>query len=62
MNRDQLLKKLAAQIDEAGRQRIYGNIEIEFRAGEPVFIRKMQQEKLDETENRYGQRYENINR
>jgi sulfatase maturation enzyme AslB (radical SAM superfamily) len=62
VNKEQLLKKLETAIDEAARQRMYGNIEIEFRGGEPVFIRKMQQEKLDETENRYGQRYENINR
>ena len=47
MNKEQLLKKLETAIDEAARQRMYGNIEIEFRAGEPVFIRKMQQEKLD---------------
>jgi hypothetical protein len=50
-----LLRKLETAIDEAARQRMYGNIEIEFRAGEPVFIRKMQQEKLDETENRREQ-------
>lgn len=56
MNKEQLLKKLTAMIDDAGRQRMYGNIEIEFRAGVPVFIRTMQQEKLDETENRCGQR------
>jgi len=55
MNKEQLLKKLETAIDEAARQRMYGNIEIEFRAGEPVFIRKMQQEKLDETENRREQ-------
>jgi hypothetical protein len=57
MNKEQLLKKLETAIDEAARQRMYGNIEIEFRAGEPVFIRKMQQEKLDETENRHGSSY-----
>ena len=57
MNKEQLLKKLETAIDEAARQRMYGNIEIEFRAGEPVFIRKMQQEKLDETENRYASAY-----
>jgi hypothetical protein len=57
MNKEHLLKKLAALIDEAAHQRMFGNIEIEFRAGEPVFIRKMQQEKLDETENRHGSAY-----
>jgi sulfatase maturation enzyme AslB (radical SAM superfamily) len=57
VNKEQLLKKLETAIDEAARQRMYGNIEIEFRGGEPVFIRKMQQEKLDETENRHGSAY-----
>jgi hypothetical protein len=58
MTKDALLKKLETAIDNAARGRMYGNIEIEFRAGEPVFIRKMEQEKLDETENRtaYGTR------
>lgn len=55
MDKATLLRKLETAIDEAARQRMYGNIEIEFRAGEPVFIRKMQQEKLDETENRREQ-------
>jgi len=55
MDKATLLRKLETAIDEAARQRMFGNIEIEFRAGEPVFIRKMQQEKLDETENRREQ-------
>lgn len=57
-----LLQKLETAIDEAARLRTYGHIEIEFRAGEPIFIRKMQTEKLDETENRRGPRYENSSR
>ncbi len=52
MEKPQLLKKVEAAIDEAVRQRMYGNIEIEFRAGEPVFIRTTKTEKLDETVNR----------
>jgi sulfatase maturation enzyme AslB (radical SAM superfamily) len=48
-----LMKKLETAIDEATRQRLYGNVEIEFRAGEPTFLRTLKQEKLDvETENR----------
>lgn len=52
MMKTQLLKKVEAAIDDAERQRTFGTLEIEFRAGEPVFIRKMQTEKLDEAENR----------
>jgi hypothetical protein len=47
MTKTQLLKKLEAAIDDAERQRMFGTIEIEFRTGEPVFLRKQQQEKLD---------------
>jgi hypothetical protein len=52
MTKDALLKKLDAALDNAACGRIYGTLEIEFRAGEPVFIRTTHQEKLDETENR----------
>jgi hypothetical protein len=62
MDKATLIRKLETAIDEAVRQRTYGNIEIEFRAGEAVFIRKTQTEKLDETENRRGPRYENSSR
>jgi len=54
MTKQALLKKLEAAVDDAATQRLYGTIEIEFRAGEPTFLRKLQTEKLDETENRYG--------
>jgi hypothetical protein len=56
MTKTALLKKLETAIDDAERQRTFGTLEIEFRAGEPVFIRKMQTEKLDETENRRDQK------
>lgn len=52
MTKNALLKKIEVAIDEAMHQRLYGNIEIEFRAGEPTFLRTHRQEKLDETENR----------
>ena len=51
MTKDALMKKLDAAVTEVERTRMFGTIEIEFRAGEPVFLRKLQQEKLD-TENR----------
>ena len=56
MTKDALLKKIEAALDEAQRQKLYGNIEIEFRAGEPTFLRTHRQEKLDETENRRDQK------
>jgi hypothetical protein len=58
MTKEALLNKLTAAIDDALRQRMFGTLEIEFRAGEPVFFRKHQQEKLDtETENRREQTF-----
>ena len=57
MTKDALLNKLATAIDDVERQRMFGTIEIEFRAGEPVFLRKLQQEKLDtDTESRRDQK------
>lgn len=50
MMKSALLKKLEAAVDDAMRQRLYGNIEIEFRAGNPTFLRTLNQEKLDDTE------------
>lgn len=55
MTKTALLKKIDNMLDAAVRSRLYGVIEIEFRAGEPIFSRKSEQEKLYETENRYGQ-------
>jgi hypothetical protein len=51
MTKDGLLKKLECAIDEAMRQRLYGNIEIEFRAGEPIILRSAKTEKLDDEGN-----------
>jgi hypothetical protein len=56
MTKDALLQKIEAALDEAQRQRLYGSIEIEFRAGEPTFLRTHRQEKLCETENRHDQK------
>jgi hypothetical protein len=54
MTRDDLVNKLEAVIDDAFRQKLYGDIHIEFRAGKPMFLNVNKQEKLD-TENRsYG--------
>ena len=57
MTRLALLKKIEAAVDDAIRTRMYGQLEVEFRAGEPVFMRKTQAEKLDETENRNNGEY-----
>jgi hypothetical protein len=51
MTKDALLKKIEAALDDAVRQRLYGNIEIEFRAGEPIILRSAKTEKLDDEEN-----------
>jgi len=57
MTKNALLKKIEAALDDVERQRMFGTIEIEFRAGEPVFLRKLQQEKLDtDTEIRHAQK------
>ena len=56
MTKTALLKKLETAIDEAERQQMYGNIEIEFRAGEPCILRTAKTEKLnDEGNNRHAQ-------
>lgn len=46
MPKTELLKKLETLIDEASAQRVWGAIEIEFRDGAPVIVRKMTTEKL----------------
>lgn len=55
MNRDQLLKKLAALIDEAQRTRMYGVVEIQFSDGVPALLRKSVTEKLCTGENNRAQ-------
>jgi hypothetical protein len=57
MTKAKLLKKLETAIDDVERQRMFGTIEIEFRAGEPTFLRTQRQEKLDDSENRREQTY-----
>ena len=56
MTREALLKKLEATVDGAIRDRLYGKVEVEFRAGRPTFLRQLKEDKLDtETETRtYG--------
>ncbi len=59
MTRNPLLKKLEAAIDQAVGQRLYGNIEIEFRNGVPVILRSAKTEKLDDGENnRHAEAYQ----
>jgi hypothetical protein len=57
MTKDELTRKVAAAINSAINDRMYGQIEIEFRAGNPCFIRTTKQEKLDDSEIRYGNSY-----
>jgi hypothetical protein len=57
MTKTQLLKKLETAIDDAERQRLYGTIEIEFKAGEPTFLKKVATEKLDEPGGRNEQTF-----
>jgi hypothetical protein len=51
MTKQALLKKVEDAIDDAMRQRLYGNIEIEFRAGEAIILRSAKTEKLDDEGN-----------
>jgi hypothetical protein len=58
MTKQELLKKIEVALDDAIRQRLFGSIEIEFRAGDPVFLRTHRQEKLyNETETRHEKTY-----
>jgi hypothetical protein len=56
MTKEALLNKIKTALDEAFRERLYGNIEIEFKAGEPTYLRKVATEKLDEPGGRNEQR------
>jgi hypothetical protein len=55
VTRQKLTRTLQLAINEAMDGRVYGAVEIEFRDGKATFLRTNRQEKLDETENRYGQ-------
>jgi hypothetical protein len=57
MTKNALLKKLETAVDDAIRQHLYGNIEIEFRNGEAVILRSAKTEKLDGENNRHDQSY-----
>jgi hypothetical protein len=57
MTKADLMRKLDAVVDEAMRQRLYGNIEVEFKAGEPIYLKKVATEKLDEPGGRNDQSY-----
>ncbi|MGB6250488.1 MAG: hypothetical protein WBF54_15335 [Terriglobales bacterium] len=48
MTKTALLKKIETAIDDAMSQRLYGTLEIEFKAGEPIYLKKLATEKLDE--------------
>lgn len=55
MDKQSLLRKLETLIDEAGRARTWGSIEIELRDGVPKLLRKTNQEKLTEDTPRASQ-------
>ena len=57
MNKEQLLKKLTALIDEAQRTRMYGLVEIQFSDGVPALLRKSTTEKLCTGEKNRAQEY-----
>jgi hypothetical protein len=46
VTRPQFLKKLEALLTDAERSRMFGSIEIEFKNGEAVFMRKTTTERL----------------
>lgn len=47
MTKDALLKKLDAMLTSANAERLYGQIEIEIKDGEPSLLRKTYTERLD---------------
>jgi hypothetical protein len=47
MTRNALLKKLDAMLASAEADRMYGQIEIEIKEGEPTLLRKSATERLD---------------
>jgi hypothetical protein len=57
MNKEQLMKRIEAAVDAAMRGRMYGNIEIEFQCGTPMWIRKTEKEKLTTNETPRGANY-----
>ena len=47
MEKPELLRKLETMLDQIARERMWGNIEIEFRDGAPVLIRKSATERIE---------------
>jgi hypothetical protein len=45
-----LMRKLERAVRDANRNRLFGKIETEFKAGEPVYLREQKQYKLDHPE------------
>ncbi len=57
MDRQALLRRLEAILDEAERAEFWGSAEIEFRKGVPVLLKKHSSEKLNLEENPSGRHY-----
>lgn len=51
MEKPELMKKLEAIFDDAARRKMWGTVEIEFRDGLPILIRKIETEKIQSTGN-----------
>ena len=47
MEKPELLRKLETMLDQIARERMWGNIEIEFSDGAPVLIRKSATERIE---------------
>lgn len=63
MDRQTLLKKLDAMLQEAQRTNLWGTIEISFQNGSPTMLRKISTEKLiHEGSNPDGRNYETRSR
>jgi hypothetical protein len=58
MTKQALLRKLETMLDGAARERLYGNIEIQFKAGQPQLVRKSSTEILNhDTEKTFDRNY-----
>lgn len=49
MDKQALLRKLDAILDEAARDGTWGSIEIEFQYGKPTLLRELKTEKLQDS-------------
>jgi hypothetical protein len=55
MTKTALLEKLSAMLDAAAKERMWGNLEIEIRDGQPTVLRKQTTERLTSRETTHEQ-------